>query len=52
MNPVIQARIVGKHRSVFHLWKNTNEDKMWLYFGVFLVMGVIKKPEYDMYWTR
>ena len=25
---------------------------MWLYFGVFLIMGVVEKPEYHMYWKR
>ena len=25
---------------------------MWLYFGVCLIMGVVQKPEYHMYWTR
>ena len=51
-DPAIQAQVTGKHRSVFHLWKNTNKDKMWLYFRVCLIMGVVQKPEYHMYWTR
>ena len=25
---------------------------MWLYFAVFLIMGVVQKPQYHMYWTR
>ena len=50
--PAIQARITGKHCSVFHLWKNTNKDEMWLYFGVCLIMGVVQKPECYMYGTR
>ena len=50
--PAIQARVAGKHRSVFHLWKNSGKDEMWLYFGVCLIMGVVQKPEYHIYWTR
>ena len=51
-DPAIQARVAGKHCSVFYLWKNTNKDEMWLYFQVCLIMGVVQKPEYHMYWTR
>ena len=51
-DPAIQARVARKHRSVFHLWRNSNKDEMWLYFGAFLIMGVVQKPEYHMYWTR
>ena len=51
-DPAIQARVAGKHRSIFHLWKNTNKDEMWLYFGVCLIMGVVQKLEYYMYWRR
>ena len=40
-DPAIQSRVAGK-RSVFHLWKKTNKDQIWLYFGVCLIMGVNK----------
>ena len=52
INHVPRKTKLGKHRSVFHLRKNTNKDEMWLYFGVCLIMGVIQKSEYYMYWTR
>ena len=51
-DPAIQARIAGKHRSVFHLWKNSNKDETCLYFGVCLIMVGVQNPEYHMYWTR
>ena len=51
-DPAIQARVAGKHRRVFHLWKNANKDEMWLYFGVCLIMGVVQKLESHMYRTR
>ena len=51
-DPDIQARVAGKHCSVYHLWKNTNKDEMWLYFAVCLIMGIVQKPEYPMYWTK
>ena len=51
-DPAIQARVAGKHCSVFHLWKTTNEDELWLYFGVCLIIDVVKTLECHMYWTR
>ena len=42
-DPAIQVRVAGKHRSVFHLWKNTNKDEMWLTFGVLPNYGCCSK---------
>ena len=51
-NPDIQERVAENDRTIFKTWKDTNVDELWMYIGVVLLMGIIKKPEYDMYWTN
>ena len=50
-NPAIQAGMNNCQRSIFSLWKPTNFDEMWLYITVTLLMGIVNKPQYHMYWT-
>ena len=41
----------NSQRAIFSLWKPTNFDEMWLYITVTLLMGIVNKPQYHMYWT-
>ena len=49
--PRVVERITHTKRSIFQLWKNGDEDELWLYICITLIMGIIHKPMYHMYWT-
>ena len=51
-DPDIQAHMNTKQRSLFHLWRDTNRDEMWLYICICLLMGIIHKPSIHVYWSR
>ena len=51
-DPDIQAHMNIKQRSLFHLWRDTNRDEMWLYICICLLMGIIHKPVIHAYWSR
>ena len=50
-NPDIQTRTNNSQHSIFSLWKPKNLDEMWLYITLTLLMGIVNKPQYHMYWT-
>lgn len=37
---------------MFSKWTPTNRDEMWMYLNITLIMGIVQKPEFDMYWTN
>ncbi|XP_066918855.1 piggyBac transposable element-derived protein 4-like [Clytia hemisphaerica] len=49
--PEIQERIENTQRSLFRLWSPVTLDEMWTYIAILMLMGVIKKPEYHLYWS-
>ena len=51
-NPEVHQRLRETSRSIFKTWKDTNKDEIWMYITVCLAMGIVRKPEYDMYWTN
>ena len=51
-NPATQEHMDNHQRSLFNSWKPTNVDEMWIYFAVTLLMGITKKPEYHLYWSK
>ena len=42
----------NSQRAIFSLWKQTNFDEMWLYVTVTLLIGIVNKPQYHMYWRH
>ena len=50
--PDIQRRINMKRRSLHNLWKDVNRDEIWTYFAIQMLMGIIHKPHYHMYWSK
>ena len=51
-DPDIQAHMNTKQRSLFHHWRDTNRDEMWLYICICFLMGIIHKLSIDVYWSR
>ena len=51
-NPATQEHMDNHQRSLFNSWKPTHVDEMWIYFAVTLLMGITKKPEYHLYWSK
>ena len=49
--PNIMERLQQTERSVFKLWKDVDNEDIWVYFCIIIMMGIIKKPYYHMYWT-
>ena len=37
-------------RSLFNLWEPVTEDDIWVYFALLVLMGIVNKPTYAMYW--
>ena len=50
--PKIQERINKFKKSMFSKWTPTNRDEMWMYLTITLIMGIVQKPEFDMYLTN
>ena len=36
---------------MFKLWMDVDSDDVWVYICIIILMGIIKKPYYHMYWT-
>ena len=50
--PEIIDRIQATNRSLFKLWKPVTVNEMWVNISVISIMGIVKKPMYDMYWSK
>ena len=50
--PAIQAQIIEKNKSMFGKWSAVDRDEMWMYTTLTLMMGIVQKPNYDMYWSN
>ena len=50
--PAIKIKIMNNPRSVYNLWNDVNEDEIWCYFSIQLLMGIIHKPYYHKYWSK
>ena len=37
---------------MFSKWTPTNRDEIWMYLTITLIMGIVQKPEFDMYWIN
>ena len=48
----IQERINKFKKSMFSKWTAINRDEMWMYLTITLIMGIVQKPEFDMYWIN
>ena len=51
-SPNIQKRMAEKERSMYKTWVDTNLDEMWVYISITSLIGIIKKPQYSLYWTN
>lgn len=51
-SPKIQENIQSRKKSMFNKWEPTNRDGLWIYMTVLLMMGIVQKPELDMYWIN
>ena len=50
--PKIQERINKFKKSMCSKCTLTNRDEMWMYLTITLIMGIVKKPEFDIYWIN
>ena len=50
--PDIQRQINMKRRSLHNLWEDVNRDEIWTYFVIQMLMGIIHKQHYHMYWSK
>ena len=48
----VQERLENTTKSLFKLFKPVFLDEMWVYIAVILSMGIIKKPQYSLYWDK
>ena len=48
----IKDRISNRQRSDFQLWKPVTVDEIWVYVAVIMMMGIINKSNYKMFWTK
>ena len=51
-DPIIKAQVAEKQKSYFKNWVDVTHDKFWVYIAVILLMGIIQKPNFDLYWTN
>ena len=51
-HPKIQERMKQSARSLFDLWEPVTEDDIWVYFALLVLMGIVSKPTYAMYWCK
>ena len=49
--PHIIEKLNNTQRSMFKLWMDVDSDDVWVYICIIILMGIIKKPYYHMYWT-
>ena len=50
--PSVQEKMRNKKRCIENLWQEVSSDDIWLYIGIQILMGIIHKPNYHMYWTN
>ena len=48
----VKERRSNRLRSDFQLWKPVTVNEMWVYVAVIMMMGIINKPNYKMFWTK
>ena len=48
----VQERLENTTKSLFKLLKPVSLDEMWVYIAVILSLGIIKKPQYSLYWVK
>ena len=51
-SPHVQEHLENTKKCLFKLWKPVSFDEMWVYITVILSMGIIKKPQYSLYWSK
>ena len=51
MHPSFTEKVGGCNRSLLNLWKDVTKDDIWIYICLIVLMGIINKPYYHMYWS-
>ena len=51
-HPKIQERMKQSRRTLFNLWEPVIEDDIWVYFTLLVLMEIVNKPTYAMYWCK
>ena len=51
-HPKIQERMKQSTRTLFNLWEPVTEDDIWVYFALLVLMGIVNKPTYAMFWCK
>ena len=47
----VKEKLNKTDRSMFKLWVDIDNDDVWMYFSILILMGIIKKPSFHMYWS-
>ena len=47
---VVKEKLNKTQRSMYTLWVDIDNDA-WMYFCILILMGIIKKPYFHMYWS-
>ena len=48
---VVKEKLNKTDRSMYKLWVDIDNDDVWMYFCIIILMGIIKKPSFHMYWS-
>ena len=48
---VVKEKLNEADRSMYNLWVDIDNDDVWMYFCIIILMGIIKKPYVHMYWS-
>ena len=51
MHPLFTEKVGGFNRTLLDLWKEVTKDDIWIYICLTILMGIINKPHYHMYWS-
>ena len=51
-SPHVQERLENTKKRFLKLWKPVSLYEMWVYIAVILSMGIIKNPQYSLYWSK
>ena len=51
VSPRVMDKLNTTERSMYKLWIDVDNDDIWVYFCLVILMGIIKKPFYHMYWS-
>ena len=51
-DPINKAQVAEKQKSYFKNWVDVTRDKFWVYIAGILLMGIIQKPNFDLYWSN